>query len=164
MTHSPTGSPPPAPSVAQTRAAILDVARMISEARSKMVAGEMVTLADLEHRCRLACQMATRLPPPLGRQVRNDLEAVLYDLDALETDMTQRFGALARRPLADDSPRPLTVGAAYQAGLGRTARPRSAAPQPVDGTASYPPSAAPPASDPTEPHTAPTSPRRSWTL
>jgi hypothetical protein len=65
--------------------------------------------------------MATAWPKEQGRQVRSDLEALVYDLDALETDMADRFGTLARR-LGDDGPRPPTVGAAYQAGVERAAQ------------------------------------------
>lgn len=193
MNHTPNGSSSPAApdaprdtprlTVASARAAILDVARLISDARQTMSEGTMVSLAHLETLCRNSCVMVSTLPREKAVQLRSDLEAVLYDLDALETDMTSRFGALARRPLEAEAPRPLTVGAAYQAGIARAAglgAPRPA-PQPSP-TADYPPSAAPPQEPPRQeiaapssgvaadktianPYAAPPSgPRRGWTL
>lgn len=105
-------------------AARLEIRRcaiLISEARQKMGDGHMVDLAVLESMIRATCIQVLELPRDQGRRLRGDLEAVLYDLDALETDMTSRFGGLARRPV-HDGPRPPTVGAAYQAGVDRAAR------------------------------------------
>lgn len=183
MSRPPNDAPPasaarPPVTITTAQAAISDVARLIAQARQTMGEGKMVSVAQLETLCREACLMVSQLPREQGRRLRSDLEAVLYDLDALETDMTSRFGGLARRPLDAETPRPLTVGAAYQAGIARAAGLGVARPAPQAQTsAHYPPSAAPPpAAEPaakppaTEKGTSnpyappPSGSRRSWTL
>jgi hypothetical protein len=117
----PSAPRPNVPDVPGVRAEIRRIAGLINEARAVIGHGTLVPLSGLEVLIRSVCAMATALPKEQGRQVRSDLEALVYDLDALETDMADRFGTLARR-LGDDGPRPPTVGAAYQAGVERAAQ------------------------------------------
>lgn len=112
---------PSTPDVPSVRAEIRRIADLVNDAREIISHGTLVPLNGLEVLIRSACAMAAGLPKEQGRQLRSDLEALVYDLDALETDMADRFGTLARR-LGDDGPRPPTVGAAYQAGVKRAAQ------------------------------------------
>jgi hypothetical protein len=107
--------------VPAVRAEIRRIALLINEARDVIGHGNLVPLNGLEVLIRHVCSQAASLEKGQGRQVRSDLEALVYELDSLETDMTSRFGSLARRSL-DDAPRPPTVGAAYKAGVDRAAQ------------------------------------------
>lgn len=98
---------------AAARDAISEVAGLIEAARRALADGRAVALASLEETTRLACRAVEDLPPEEGRRLRPALEAVLYDLDALTTDLTARYGDLVRRA-EPTGRRPPTVGAAYR--------------------------------------------------
>ncbi len=90
------------------------LAHGLAEARRLLGEGHLVPLADLEQRTRAACEAARALPIDEGRRLRPDLEAVLYDLDSLATELTDRYGPQARREGAGGERRHQTLAAAYR--------------------------------------------------
>lgn len=97
--------------------AVRVVSEMIADARQALGDGQLVALTQMEPYTRAACEAAQRLPPPYNHRLRSDLEAILYDLDALEQDMASQFGEQMHRE--QETIHAPTVGAAYQAGLKR---------------------------------------------
>lgn len=107
-------SPPPAPSRQDVLAGIRGIADQIALARRHLGEGHLVDLSPLEHATRAVCEAVRALPPEEGRSLRPDLEAMLYDLDALETALTDAFGPQARQDRGTSRPRQPTLGAAYR--------------------------------------------------
>lgn len=107
---------PPADRLEDARRRVRGVADLLAAARRAMADGHLPRLADLEDLTRAACRSVQALPPEDGRDLLESLEAVRYDLDALATDLTDRFGDLARRPAGPPRGGPRSsIGAAYQA-------------------------------------------------
>lgn len=92
--------PLPVPTVGDVRHAMRAVAEVIAMARQAMAEDRMPSLHDLESVVRRACRVAQELPPDSRHEAVADLEAVLYDMDVLTVDLTNRFGGLALRPEA----------------------------------------------------------------
>lgn len=98
------------------RQTIRTVAGLIAEARRALGSGAAVRLAPLQEQTRAACAAVRALEGDDAVPLRADLEAVLYDLDALATDLSSRYGHLALRnePLIAGGRRPPTMGSAYR--------------------------------------------------
>jgi hypothetical protein len=73
------------------------IGSLIVDARRNIGAGRAIDVVGLESVVRAVCTKAQNLPADEGRELRPHLEAVLYDLDALSTELTERFGDVARR-------------------------------------------------------------------
>lgn len=107
----------PTTTVAEARAAIDQVIDHITTARRRLNQGHAVGLVLLEDLTRDACRIVAALPRQDRLDLRSLLEAILYDLDILAADLTDRYGALARRPDSGPGPRrapPPTIGDAYR--------------------------------------------------
>lgn len=105
---------PPTPTRQDVLDGIRGLAERIAEARRLLGEGTLVDLTPLEHETRTVCEAVRDLPVEDARSLRPDLEAMLYDLDALETALTDAFGPLAKLGLESSRPRPPTLGAAYR--------------------------------------------------
>lgn len=106
---------PPADPMTAARRSLADLIDHITLARRRLNEGHMIGLTALEDLTRHACQTVAALPREERAELRDLLEAVLHDLDTLSADLTDRFGALARRTDPDGArPRPPTVGDAYR--------------------------------------------------
>jgi len=102
------------PTVEAIAAELRAIAALLGEARRLLGEDHMVPLTDLEQRTRAACEAASALPREQGRSLRADLEAVLYDLDSLATELTDRYGPQARRDGAGGTRPHRTLAAAYR--------------------------------------------------
>jgi hypothetical protein len=100
--------------------ALRRIAIRLAEARRVLGEDRLVTLSGLEESTRAICEAARALPPEDGRALRPDLEAMLYDLDSLATDLTARFGPQARHggDAAGGRDQP-TLATAYRDGIRR---------------------------------------------
>ena len=104
----------PQPTVGQVSTDLRALADGLTEARRLLGEGHLVPLPDLEQRTRAICEAVGALPRDQGRALRADLEAVLYDLDSLALELTDRYGPQARRDGAAPPRRPQTLAAAYR--------------------------------------------------
>lgn len=112
---------PPVPGIPDStllRQELRRIGDIIFRARSTVSEGILPRLGDLERMIRTACTSVQMLASEDAGRLRPMMEALLYDLDALETDMRNRFGDLALRsdtpPGNGSSTHAVTVGAAYR--------------------------------------------------
>lgn len=112
---------PPVPSIPDStllRQELRRIGDIIFQSRSTVSEGILPRLGDLERMIRTACTSVQMMASEDAGSLRPMMEALLYDLDALETDMRNRFGDLALRaetpPGNGSAVHTVTVGAAYR--------------------------------------------------
>ncbi|NKD77610.1 hypothetical protein HEQ60_07545 [Haematospirillum sp. H1815] len=117
MTAPPRPPIPGIPDSAVLRQELRRIGDILFQARSSISDGTLPRLGDLERMIRTACTSIHLMTKDDARGLRPMMEALFYDLDALETEMRNRFGDLALRPGIQPGNEPtqaVTVGAAYR--------------------------------------------------
>lgn len=97
------------PPLEVARQRVAEAAALITDARRQVAEGHVIHLAPLEEVVRTACEAVRGLPaeslrPEDRLAARSDLETLLYDLDALSTEMTSRFGEQGTRDSEPSTP------------------------------------------------------------